>query len=258
MVAAPAPGGADDRIALVRRLVSLTEELGSSPGLEEAAQRIVDAMVGDLDLCDHAHVTARTGKNGPWITAHSDGVAKRLGDSYVFLGTSPKLHITLADPLTRTATEHSDGRWTRFLTRAAAHDVRSMYAARLTTSKRRIGVLTLYSDSPDAFEEQGTALLATVTDHVAITLQHKIEVANLTRALSTRSLIGSALGILMERHSIAEEEAWKIISRTSQELNIRLVDICRRVVADTEAAASPEEPSSSEKSPPREEAEGSG
>ncbi|GAB3211025.1 ANTAR domain-containing response regulator [Marinactinospora thermotolerans] len=234
LVTDPRPNGVGDTTAFARRLVTLAEEVGTSGSVEEAAQRVVDALVGSLSLCDHAFLSARTGKNSSPVTAYSDDVAKQLGDSQVFLGSAPRLHVTLADPGSYSLTDHSDDSWNGFLERAAALNIRSLYAARLASAERRIGLITMYSTSLESFDRHEPGLITVAIDHIAIELQHRIEVANLNRALSTRSLIGTALGILMERHGISEPEAWKLLSKTSQELNIRLVDICRRLVNGSE------------------------
>jgi AmiR/NasT family two-component response regulator len=47
----------------------------------------------------------------------------------------------------------------------------------------------------------------------------------LRKALETRDVIGQAKGILMQRRGITAEEAFDLLRRTSQDLNIRLAEL---------------------------------
>ena len=54
--------------------------------------------------------------------------------------------------------------------------------------------------------------------------------ANLQAALATREMIGQAQGILMERERITPDQAFDILRRASQHLNIKLRDIAQNLV----------------------------
>jgi AmiR/NasT family two-component response regulator len=49
--------------------------------------------------------------------------------------------------------------------------------------------------------------------------------AALHRALSTRDVIGQAKGILMERQRLSAGEAFDVLRRASQRLNIKVADL---------------------------------
>jgi ANTAR domain len=55
-------------------------------------------------------------------------------------------------------------------------------------------------------------------------------IANLEAALISRNLIGQAQGILMERERITADQAFDILRRASQHLNIKLRDVAQRLV----------------------------
>ncbi len=48
-------------------------------------------------------------------------------------------------------------------------------------------------------------------------------------AIATRHLIGEAMGILMGRHHITEDQAFDILRTQSQRTNTKLRDVARRV-----------------------------
>jgi AmiR/NasT family two-component response regulator len=53
---------------------------------------------------------------------------------------------------------------------------------------------------------------------------------NLRSALVTRTLIGQAQGILMERLKITPDQAFGLLSRLSQQSNIKLREVARLLV----------------------------
>jgi AmiR/NasT family two-component response regulator len=53
---------------------------------------------------------------------------------------------------------------------------------------------------------------------------------NLHAALASREIIGQAQGILMERERCSAEQAFDILRRASQHLNIRLREVAQNLV----------------------------
>ena len=51
------------------------------------------------------------------------------------------------------------------------------------------------------------------------------EIENLRRALVTRTVIGEAIGILMERHRLTAAEAFEELRTASQRANVKLAQI---------------------------------
>ena len=52
----------------------------------------------------------------------------------------------------------------------------------------------------------------------------------LRKAVDTRTVIGQAQGILMERYSISPQQAFAVLLRYSQDYNVKLYDLARRLV----------------------------
>jgi GAF domain-containing protein len=106
--------------------------------------------------------------------------------------------------------------------------VQSIVSYRLFTTKDTLGAMNLYSRSLDAFDsddiENGGALAA----HVAVALADAQNVAHLETAISVRTNIGRAEGIMMERFNLTSAQAFAVLRRVSQDRNIKL----NRVAAD--------------------------
>jgi AmiR/NasT family two-component response regulator len=70
-----------------------------------------------------------------------------------------------------------------------------------------------------------TALASTMACSAA-----ELQVAQLGQALNSRDVIGQAKGILMERRKISADEAFDVLRRASQSLNIKLTQVAKTLV----------------------------
>ena len=66
--------------------------------------------------------------------------------------------------------------------------------------------------------------------HARIALAAWDTAEELERGLASRTLIGQAQGILMERFSLDADRAFQVLRRYSQDGNVKLVEVARRVV----------------------------
>ena len=64
--------------------------------------------------------------------------------------------------------------------------------------------------------------------------------SNLRAGLISREIIGQAQGILMEHEQITSDQAFDILRRASQRLNIKLRDVAQNLV-DSRVRPEPEE-----------------
>ncbi|MDT7798847.1 MAG: hypothetical protein QOI78_2280, partial [Actinomycetota bacterium] len=55
----------------------------------------------------------------------------------------------------------------------------------------------------------------------------ELEATHLRKAVESRDVIGQAKGILMQRRGITADEAFDVLRRASQELNVKLADLAR-------------------------------
>jgi AmiR/NasT family two-component response regulator len=67
---------------------------------------------------------------------------------------------------------------------------------------------------------------------VAIAVSTSVREQNLNAAIDSRKLIGQAQGILMERFSLSDAQAFAVLLRYSQNSNTKLRVIAERLVAE--------------------------
>jgi hypothetical protein len=128
-----------------------------------------------------------------------------------------------------------DDRWPAFGPVAVAAGIRSVLAYSL--SARRPSALNLYSGLPTAFgvidRAQGL-LFATLARHALDSAEERVageaRERNLAEALRTRELIGQAQGILMERERITADQAFAVLRRASQHMNVKLREVAESLV----------------------------
>ncbi|MBL0171975.1 MAG: ANTAR domain-containing protein [Gemmatimonadaceae bacterium] len=113
------------------------------------------------------------------------------------------------------------------------------------------GDLSLSLSSADALRSTAVALLAKPTPPTTLDatlrmavmrarelLEAKREAAEAKEQLEARKLIERAKGILMRRTGSSEQEAYRIMQRSSQDRSVRMVDIAKAVI-DSEPGMKP-------------------
>jgi GAF domain-containing protein len=121
-------------------------------------------------------------------------------------------------------------RWPRYVPQAQAAGVRSQMAVKLHLDERALGGMNFYSTVSDDVSPNAQALAQLFASHAAIALGHAHEREGLNEALQTRKVIGEAIGILMERHTMNEDHAFEFLVRASSHANIKLRDIAQELV----------------------------
>jgi GAF domain-containing protein len=122
-----------------------------------------------------------------------------------------------------------DARWPGFCAAARACGVRSMLCAPLWIDEGCMGTLTLYSQQAGAFGPPDVRLIELFAALAALSLAEAQRTAHLREAMVNRDLIGQAKGILMERYKIGAEDAFAMLARASQDLNLKLAAIARHL-----------------------------
>lgn len=123
----------------------------------------------------------------------------------------------------------SDSRFPRYAPVALEAGIRAQAGIRLFDARGSDGALNLYSRQVGAFQD--LAVLRELFAHQsAMALDYAREVSNLKQAIESRQLIGQAVGMVMERYGMDEARSFALLSRLSQEQNVKLRDLARQMV----------------------------
>ena len=204
------------------------------PTLEAIAATAVTmlspARYAGLTILAHGELIPRATIGEPPLLL--DRLQQRLGDG-------PCVHAAKHQSVFRIDDTRQDERWPQFCAEAARLNVRSMLCVPLWVDERGLGALSLYADQAAAFgdpHERVTILLATFA---ALALAEAQRADQMHDALANRDVIGQAKGILMERHGVAADAAFGVLSRVSQAENMKLAEIARRFVETGELPGLP-------------------
>lgn len=214
---------------LATALARMARDLLAQETVQHTLDRIVEHAVALVDGCEAAGVV--TVESGTLRTlAATDGVATESDRIQAGLGEGPCLDDTLPESrLYRIEDMTAEQRWPRYAAQAHVAGIGSAMGFLLYTRDRNLGALNVYGSGGHAFGEHSEHVGWLLASHAAVAFASARSDAELQRAIASRQEIGEALGIVMERHKIDEDEAFDLLRRHSQERNVKLREVARHV-----------------------------
>lgn len=227
--ARPAAGRHD---AILDALDAATREVRSNEGSQAALDRVVTGAVAGLPGVERATVSLRRQDGAIVISAASDETAATLMAAQTDLGEGPCLEaVRLREVVGVPDLATADDRWPRFARLADELGAHALLSLPLTCGSRH-GCLTFYAAEPAAFDDSTLLVGELFARHAAVALGGAERIDALNRAVDSRDEIGQAKGILMVRHRLDADGAFQLLVRSSQDTNLKLVEVARWVVAN--------------------------
>ena len=229
----PDPPGA--AVASSSAFGALSDILYASDSYDEVFSAVVTTAVRVIDGCDHASIMQR-GRDGRFQTAVStDDVARTIDKLEqlhqegpcldAIVEDAPQFEDDLTDPSTQ---------WPTLAEQVVRQTpVRSAAGFRIVVGDQKIGALNLFSDRVGGLSERSAdhAILLAAFASVAVTSLHRKEEARtLAAGLESNREIGKAIGLLMAFHKVSDAEAFDLLRKASQDMNIKLAQVAREVV----------------------------
>lgn len=207
--------------------------------VQQTLQNIVDLAERAVDGCDAAGILLVDDKKVTTAAA-SNALVMELDQTQIEAREGPCLDASMRHAILYAEDLVEDPRWPTFGPAAVAAGVRGVLAYSL--SSERLSALNLYARLPAAFGATARAqghLFATLARVAIDSAEERAadlqRADNLTEALQTRELIGQAQGILMERERITAEQAFDVLRRASQHINIKLREVAATLVETGES-----------------------
>lgn len=216
--------------------------------VEGTLQRTVELAVATVEGCDAAGVFVL--RDQRVVTAAASApIVVQLDEMQVATEEGPCLDAIAQGGTMHAADLADDPRWPRFGAAAVAMGIRSALAVRLSDSP--VSALNLYARLPVAFgaTDRAKALIFATLAGIALgaageRAEDEQQIVTLHEALRTRELIGQAQGILIERERITSDQAFHVLRRASQHLNIKLREVARTLVETGETPPTRSSPGS--------------
>jgi GAF domain-containing protein len=208
----------DDRLLEAAR--QLADRL--SPGdLDTTLAQITAAAVEVLPEVQLCSITIRHQDGKLTTAAPTDELLYDLDAQQYELQEGPCYEAATDEQYVVSSDLAGDDRFPRYGAAAAEVGIRAQIGVRLFESPRSHGALNLYSTSTGAFADI-ESLSALFVHQAAQAIAHAREIDNLSQALQSRTIIGQAVGIVMERYGLSDERAFAFLQRLSSHRNVKL------------------------------------
>ena len=174
----------------------------------------------------------------PLTVSSSDAWARRLDETQYAVHDGPCLEAMRSGTAVHVADVSQESRWPAYATQAVDEGLHSSLSLPLIVGGRSVGAVNFYSNDPsqtfagevrtraDLFAAQASgALLLAVRQ-----LQQTQTTSQLETALSSRSVIDQAIGILMAQQNCSPQAGFDLLRRHSQNNNRPLREIAADLV----------------------------
>lgn len=132
-----------------------------------------------------------------------------------------------------------DERWPAWGPAAVQVGYHSVVGVRLASRDRGYGSLNVYASRRDAFDQEQAEICEMLAAHASAAFAAADREKGLATALETRTIIGQAQGILMQKFDIEADAAFEFLKRISQHENRRLFDVAEAITVQRNSNAGP-------------------
>ncbi|MEI2766391.1 MAG: GAF and ANTAR domain-containing protein [Dermatophilaceae bacterium] len=225
-----------------KAFAALAERVYATGDSAQVYRAVVDLAPVVVDGCDHACIMLLS--RGVITTAAATSpVAAAIDDFEKALGEGPCLDAILDEQPQCDPDIATGSPWPRLAARVLRDTaVRGMIGFRLLVDGRKEGALNLFSETPGAFTATSldqASVVAAFASVVLMTTSARQQAKDLSAGLASNREIGKAVGLLMAAHRVTEQEAFGILDRTSQDLNLKLAEVAVRVVEGQQSQVRP-------------------
>jgi hypothetical protein len=227
----------DELVTALRRAARSMASRPSLRDLEVTLGQIVTAAVatipgvdaGSISITHHGRIETRHPSTE--AIGKQDRTQSELNEGPCISAIEDPLEdgIVVAEDL---AAEDAQ-RWPRFAPLAVEAGYRALMSTQLSADGGPRAALNLYSTTGNAFDERARTLAGLFGIHAAPLLYGADTAHHLQRAVDSRDQIGQAKGILMERFSLDDEAAFRMLVKSSQDTNMKLTDVARWLTSET-------------------------
>jgi transcriptional regulator with GAF, ATPase, and Fis domain len=233
----PVPQLAERYGDLVESLTDLAQALTETESVRDTLQSILALALRSIPGCHAASITVLDAKEQPSTIAATDEKTYELDRRQYLLHDGPCLDAARRQQVHRWNLHDAEQRWPEFTHLAEELGLRSYLAAGLGLAGRRLGALNLSSHDIDGFSQldEDVISLFTVPAAAAIVvvgryLEARDLAGQLEQALQSRAVIDRAIGIIMAESRCDADQAFAMLSRASNNRNIKLRDLATEIV----------------------------
>lgn len=218
--------------SLSERMAQAARDLQDDHGDAQATfQSAVEVALTSVEGCDAAGLSFVARKRILETVAATDDMARVADQLQYELGQGPCLDAVWHEQVVLSPSLEHDERWPLWGPRVVeATKAQSIMSFQLFTHQERLGALNLYSRTRDGFDDSAVDEGFAVAAHISIAVSASQEVDHLSKGLTSRTVIGQATGILMERYDLDSVRALSVLTRMSSQGNVKLRKLAEEIV----------------------------
>lgn len=224
---------------VARALADAARTINSPRTLGETLDAIVHAARVSVPGFDHVGISIVHGKDQIETKAATSQLVWELDGVQYRLMEGPCVSAMFEEPIVSVPALRHEQRWPRYVPEALQHGVRAQLGYRLYLDGHTMGGLNFYSTESDTVPDGACEVGELFAVHATVALGRAMEQDTLNIALTTRGLIGQAVGLTMARFEIPSARAFQYLVRASSTSNIKVRDIAEEVVSQANARYEP-------------------
>lgn len=233
---------------LVQALAELSSLMLATEDLEGMLSKVAGLAAASVGVPTSCGITLEP--DGRAITvATSDAKAMEFDELQYDAGEGPCLQTMHSGEIVSVPDMTVETRWGKYPARVMAAGVRSSLSLPLFADGRPVGALNLHAWDAQVFtparERDATVFAASASGAIAIALRLAREVElteQLRTALSSRSVIDQAIGILIRDRRCGSDDAFDVLRAASQRRNVKLRVVAQEMVAAMSRKPGPGQP----------------
>ncbi|GAB3026408.1 transcription antitermination regulator [Nocardioides flavus (ex Wang et al. 2016)] len=214
-----------------QQLADAVRDLDAQSDPPHTLERLVEITPEFFESCDFVGVSL-VERDAIRTPAASNERLRELDESQYAIGQGPCREAIRDESTVVVDDLATDPRWPEWgRAMVDALGIRSSLSFRLFTRPDRTwGALNVYSRTPSAFTEHDVVQGQAIAAMSAVALARSINDEQLAGAIETRTVIGQAMGIVMERYGLDEDRAFSVLRRLSSHQNVKLRDLAAQLV----------------------------
>lgn len=213
------------------RMSAAARELQDQHDPAATVESAVDLLVRNVDGCDSASISLVHGRKRVETPAASDRLAATGDRLQQELDEGPALSTLWDEDTVYVPDLAQDPRWPSWGPRLVGETgARSVLTYRLFTLRDIIGALSMYSTEVDAFSAEDKVEGMALAAHIAVAVIAAQKLEQFETALSSRTVIAQACGLVTERYDVDAVQAFALLHRISSAQNVKVRDVAAELV----------------------------
>ncbi|MCU1435307.1 MAG: response regulator receiver protein [Pseudarthrobacter sp.] len=174
----------------------------------------------------------------PSTVATSDSRARSLDELQNSFGDGPCLTALRTNTVVYAPDLAADLRWPKYTTAARGAGIGSILAVPMQLHTPAQAVANLYAAYAHGFPESGIDAARSLTGTAAKALDLALSIAHLSdarddlsAALQSRTVIDTAIGVIMSQNRCSRDAAFQILAKASSHRNLKLSEVAASIVS---------------------------